>query len=66
LANLTKLDLRFEVLPRRMTVKTYLAFVKFSNVEDFRNFGGFVFLDQNMVQWKPLNVIMVNVISRLL
>jgi hypothetical protein len=50
LANLTKLDLRFKFLPRRLTVMTYLSFVKFSNVEDFRNFGGFVFVDQNMVQ----------------
>ncbi len=34
-----------------MTLKTYLAFVRFSNVEDFPNFGDFVFVDENLVIW---------------
>jgi hypothetical protein len=49
LAKLKKLELNLQRLPPQMSSQTYLALVRHSKVQKFRNFGEFLFSDLDMV-----------------
>jgi hypothetical protein len=49
LSHLRKLDLLLIYLPPQMSSQTFLALVRHSKVQDFKNFGKFIFTDLDMV-----------------